>query len=528
MTRANGFIRIAAAIAVCAVLSHTAYAAADPELDKAWGEALVLAKDWNLGQVTLATDSGEEVFVSPSLTVTVGGKFLSKAKSAANPHDTLLFALLHELWHVHQLNSDRSGYEAPGLRRVLECAADARAAFTMALQKHAVMSPDAPEAKGERVAQDLDAIPSIPDLFTSLDDAKALSLKHLGVNERRFASRIGVLQALSSDFRRLPKNWSPGTYGRLQRQSSQLYFLFAPAGVSDQQKMSDICSYIVGSGADSLVRVMAKSSDLLQQNGQRLSTTIFEIENLSDWPIRYSFLTLDGVVEKTASDEDISRFELMRRTFVDVPARRKANFQSLQVVPPIDGSKFKYLPFYSAGKLDRVDQIGEAVPPASCFDDVSATVAKEMDPLTKLAVRVGHSASSRFEGVRGEENKFLSNAFAKVYRYAFDPPGRDSGQITITGGDALTGATIDLYTGNNRDEALRIIDRIADIAAKACPASEDPAFPLFTRKDNSSLEFQRFTTGSAASVIFALPDPEDPEDSSIRVYWSIRRNTVDL
>jgi hypothetical protein len=503
-----------------------AQGAADRLLEATWSEARALAKDWKLEGAKLQVDGAGDVYVTSSLSVVVGEKFLSKLSAEPNAHDALLFALLHELWHVHQIASDRDAYNAPGQRPILECAADARAAYTMTRQKHAVLRPDAPAPLGESVALELEQIPRIPLQFPALNDAAALSLQHLAADQRRFAALVGVLQGLSSDVGRLPKNYSAGVYGRLQRQSAALWSLFPPTGVGDQDKLNDICSYIAGGRAEKDVRVTFQKSDILQQNGQRIYTEVHRIENLLAQPIRYSFITVDGVIKKEDSDQDVTDLMAMRRTFVDVPARGSAKFQTFALFPLIDHDKFKYLPFYSLGRLDKVTIIGPAVPPPTCFDEPPPNVAAALDMQTKLAIRIGQSAMGKFDSVRGEENKLMSSELAKIYNYSFDPPGKPSGLIQSLPG--LTYATLDLYEGDDKDAALEIIDRIASYAKQSCPVPEDPDFPLFVRDPaNHSLDIRRFTTGSAASVVLTIPEAEDPPGTPVRVHWSITRNIVE-
>jgi hypothetical protein len=511
----------------CAAPHGLAQTAADILISQSWEEARSLTKTWRTEGATLQVAEADDVYVTPGLSVVVGKKFVASLNERPDGKQALLFAMLHELWHVHQISSDRAAYTNPAQRPVLECAADARAAFAMTRAYNAVLRSDSPAALGEQVALRLDIIPGIAASFRNLNEVSAFSLQHLSSQKRRFAAQIGVLQALSSESARMPSTYSAGVYGRLQRQSTAFWMMFPMQGMSDQDKLDETCSHIAGSDTGKDVRVSFEKSETSMRNGQRVYAAVHKVQNLRNEPIRYSFLSIDGVVPNESKDDDFTLMTGMRRTSVDVTARGVAEFQAFSVLPPLDPSRQKYLPFYIGGKLDKVTVLGLVVPPPACFDDIPATATTILDKTTKLAIRVGQSAMRKFESVRGEEEKFLTSDMVKVFKYSFDVGANSSGLIHYSYIEGFSYASLDLYRGDDKAAALAVIDRIHQYAKEYCPASDDPAFPLYSRDDaDSTLDFRSFTTGSSASVVLFLPEADDPPESEISVSWIIRTNHI--
>jgi hypothetical protein len=507
---------------------NTAWATQDPLLDTAWSEARALATDWKIGDVKLQVRDGGDVFVATSASIVIGEQFLENIKAGPDAHDLLLFALLHELWHVHQIALKPEVYGEIAQRPVLECSADARAAYTMALQKHAVLNPDAAVSAGEAVAKALAAIPEIPARFPSVNDATAASVKHLGVDQRRFASLVGVLQALIADGERHPKVYPPGVYGRLLRQANELFMVAWKQGRSDQDSMADMCSYIANRGADKQVRVGQVSIESRQVEGKKRVVTRYEIENLQDRPITYSIILVDGIAEKIRSDRDMTGFTSMRRIAVDVPARGKGWFSTFPRWSAIDLA-MKYLPAYAFGTLDRVSITGEIVPRPTCFDNAATATDSVLDLPMKTAIRLGQAAFGKFEGIRGEQDLPASNEAVKTFRFIFDAPDKSSGGVHYSSMFGGWSASFEIYKGDDKKEALKIIDRVEAYAKRYCPESEDPTFPIYRRDSkNGSLIIRRFTTGSSAELALLDPEPEeDGTEPEFTVYWSIQPAAIE-
>jgi hypothetical protein len=512
-----------------ALFAHVvpAYPATGRDLEGTWGEARRIAANWAVGDVKLQLRPGGNIFVADEATILVGEEFLNGIESGGDGRDKLLFALLHELWHVHQVNRESHAYKIARRRPPLECEADARAAFELARRELVTASSNATLAEGEAIASKLTGILTIPLGFPAISDANAANFQHLGTDQRRFASLVGVLVALIADSRKLPENYSPGGYGRLQRQASEMYKL-SPFGTSDKERMSEACAYISGSDAAKQVRVLALRSAIRQIDGKRILVTRYEIQNLMDWPIKYMYLLVDGVVDKSLSERNVTGFTSMRTGRVLLPARGKAEFETLEETPVIDSSTSKYLAGYSLGTLDVVTRAGDEVPRPACFDELSDEASAALDFSMKTAIRIGYAAQGRFEAVRGAEDNLYSNAYQKVFHLNFGDAARSAGSVYYMGFMNMAYVTLNVYEGLDKKDALKVIDRAAAFAERFCPASEDPAAPLFKRDPaTGSLEIYRFTTGSRASLKLILPDERDPELKKFIAFWTITRDVIE-
>lgn len=306
------WIRVCSLTAMLLGARGVAWAEVTPLLDITWAEARTLSKTWKTGDVKLQVRKGTDVYVTNGSLIIVGQEFLDTATASPDAHDKLLFALLHELWHVHQLAIDATLYETIEQRPMLECAADARAAFTMALQAHSALSLDSPAGQRASIANVIAAIPEIPTRFSNVNTEAAQSLKHLNIDQRRFASQIGILQAIAADTARDIRIDPPGMEGKLLRQLNGMFDALTMLGDGDQERMNGMCSYIANSNSENKVRVGPQKIEMIEIEGRKRPVTRYKVENLLDRPVTYSFLQVDGVAKLDGSDSDTTDFTSIR------------------------------------------------------------------------------------------------------------------------------------------------------------------------------------------------------------------------
>ena len=516
-------MRLASTLMPLLLCCNQAWAQTTPLLDGVWSEARALAGEWTIGDARLQVRKGSDVYVANDRLVIVGSDFLEKTAAAPDAREMLLFALLHELWHVQQLMLDTSLHGTLERRPALECAADARAAFTLARQQLAGLDAQSSAAQTEQLASQLAAIQDIPTRFSSVDKNSAHSLKHLSVDQRRFAAQIGVLLALSVEAVRLPEGVPGGMYAQLLEQMNAVLNAVGTRESRTQENMDEMCAYIGGGGAGQQVRVSYQAMDILNIAGKNTVVTRHKIDNLLDKAVAYSFLLVDGVVMPGRSERDMRDFSGMRRKVVNVPAHGTAEFSTFSLGPVPDKGRFRQLPDYTFGTLDRVVVHGRAQSLPACFE-VGAGPMLDLDAATKKAIRVGQAASGNFAAVRGAQNQDYSSASSTLYDYIFDEANARSGWIIYSSMLQTWSASLEIYRGEDKEEAMRLIDAVEAYAKRYCPQPTQSMLPLYWRDSREeALHIQRFTAHSTAVLSLTVERPDDDtEHRAISVAWEIR------
>ena len=494
-------------------------------------KALASAATWGLNDVTYEISNGPSVFVKSDKNFVIGQDFLTLTGALPLGPEILLFAMLHEMWHIQQIAKTPDLYRNLSERPAMECEADAHGAYAIAKSELSMVSKSSEQDVLEATARHIAELANIPDNFPSLSAEEAVKHNHLNPAQRRLAVIFGLLVGVS-DLYEFPK-YKRSNYVRLKRQSRQVNSLFS-IEKSDEERIKDLCLFVTSPkrsflGIDDLVILPIEISNRTEIGNYEVLTSKYSIRNSSNQPLQYEFLKFEGLAPKDRPD-DLGMFKYILRYKIKVDARSTTEFETKTLILKIDGEKFVRISEYEPGRLDLVKVLAPPVPPLTCFDNFVMKNLTKAEIELAAAVRIGSAAINQFEAVKGTKNMGTSSGPLTMHNYNFSLPKDTNGYLNGTRGWYGVHASLDLYSGDNEQDAIDTFERTVAYVKARCNAVPESAKPLITiNSDKRTVDIAHFTLGSSASLrMTKMEDEDDPSDVSYYVSWSFSQSFTEL
>lgn len=511
---------------IIANLLFLSHAVADesisPNTAKIWKDARRLASSWHSGDINLMVQDSETVSVSPGGPIIIGKNFLSLTSTDDAGDSMLMFALLHELWHLNQAKNTPLEYFDIQSRPAMECAADAHAALTMTQDFLSELNATTTDEHVESVIQRIEHIREIPKKLPTLNPLDAEKYHHLNLKQRELAVLFGIMGAYNT----LSSETTPSSKSiqRLIEMASS----FANSFSSDDSKsITDVCAHIVAkeTSAGNSLRFLPLELKSYKYGSHSILSTKYEVSNSGSRPIKYSYLIFEGYVPKGKSDSPSSYFiKGVHRAKIMIPAGGTVGLLAETPMPNIDNSKFEPL-INSPATIPLAEFAGPSEFEKNCFGNTIVPSNTDMEKQLKTAIIIGSAALENFEAVKGILNG-IGNA-----KYNFDLPPNTNGYIKMSDSFIVGSfAVFNIYSGNDRDEALAVFEHMVALVEKRCKKTAGFESPFKkTESPNPSLAINQFTVGSSATLDLIEPDPNEVDDMDmpITVSWTISRRAVD-
>jgi hypothetical protein len=482
--------------------------------------ALRIASAWNIKHAEFVEVDNAGVEATRSGLIIVGKSLPSRLNASPDSYPELLtFILLHELWHIKQLELvDRSAIQNPKERPALECQADIEAAHGLISHYLGEVSDLSDKLQIERASKKVGAFRASWSALVDHSLAESDTHYHLTKRERTLALQFGLWRAYSEAFSSA-KNMTPAARELATKLKSRSN---AKDSVPLHSWSRSTCNNIVGYDREVLGRLYFTIEPAA---GLDLDTGTEEIKigvkNTYFRDIEVSATVLVG--HYPANNERA----LEQYTFTDAQTestivRGGANATlTFRVVFPSsdDGSKvFVWSMPFEEQALLAATYSSAPRPPPSCNESWSARDAGISSTIIDLA-RLGSFAPDRFADVITDIRSVFG--IADVIQKS-SVPVRGASKVEIyVSSDPTAVAT--LYSGPDKAESFRIFQASASAMKDACKELSDQTQEWVSKDGNPNILIKRLTAYSEATLTISNRKSQEAH-AEYEVQWSLKYN----
>lgn len=451
--------RLPASLFVLALSVRLGFAESS-QFESAKADAVRLSASWQLGPYRIVEKDGRFAEATDARVVILGrglGNQLNLSSGTIAKQRALTFIVLHELWHVKQI--DLLGSDAfmnAKQKPALECQADLAASYTLILDALQTIKdfsdPTELAAASRRIEEFRSTWGALSELLPSGDDP----LGHLDRRERILALQFGFWRAYSDRLSGAPKR-------KLRELAEHLAVRAdAQSASSFEQWSRGICDRIVGYDKSALSSITfgfgaVKFSD----NGTDVAVEITAANN-SYRDISVSASVLLGYFAAGMRDN------FAKYTFMDAASDQalikpnqtiSLHFKMRVPQVPKGSEMFMWtLPFLQQALLSARYSSPDR-PPPNC----NAAWTPDVNPLLADLARLGGMAQDRFKDAYESADRPLSGI--PIYKSSVVVRGSLGVEIFTMGEPT---AEVLLYKGTDEAEALGRFRASADMIKKSC------------------------------------------------------------